>query len=276
MGLVEMAKGIVLVSNLGHCGGFWFMELCNLHNRIAMWIEMNYHINIEYSPEKIGWSNYYLHYPNLRYKTRLTYFNPKTHVDNFDIDIQCEITKQVLIDLYKNRNEEVIGYIKSFNKNTIEACKNICDDVTIVQMIRHPVFVVDYYTKQKYYQRHGIIPGDDKGLFRVIVRRFSSKLERYIIRRKDHNQEIIKLEDINKSMKKDGLYVKNLLERIFKKKWSESLIARGKTLSYGRKDIRHEDFTKEEIWGNWQSWQKKLFLEYFENYLKDLNYDKFL
>lgn len=48
-----MSKHIVLVYNMGHCGGRWLQDVCNIHEDVQMWQEANHLLKVDRLDSKV-------------------------------------------------------------------------------------------------------------------------------------------------------------------------------------------------------------------------------
>lgn len=253
-----MSKRIVLVKNMGNSGGAWLMKVFCLHKDILMLQELNQILRLRFEPKSL--------YPDMgiNFDVKIAQRTEDKKGFIFNSRTQCEIACRFLLYQFKKRNEEVIGLIKCFDGETVKACRNVCDSVKVIQTIRNPIGIIDFYMSVD--TLHQIsFDKPYRECFEDHVHFFSSRFKDVL---KCKNEEpIIRLEDLNVSLRDGTDFFKILIEDIFEVVWTPDLMM--KTINLG---IGGDGSQNKLIWNNWEDWKKECFLKDFEPIMKELGY----
>lgn len=236
-----MNKHIVLIFNVGHCGGRWFQDICNLHGDVQLWQEVNHYLNVDKKSVKEQFNTIY----------------------NF------------FIEQYNTNPKKVLGLIKAFDERLIKFCEN--NNGLIFQMLRNPIDVVDAKNGQKMQEclNRGTFNRleTEEEIFEAHTEFYSSIYKEYI-NRKDR-WPIIKLEDLNYYLKNDTIKFRRILESILKVRVSENHIESIKNFSNIKGDLSRaycENNKDILIYSSWPGWKKDIFQKYFKNIMLICNY----
>lgn len=253
-----MAKRIVLMRNMGNSGGAWLMRTCSMHEKILMLAEINQVLRLTYVPkEKM--------YPeaDIDFDVKIAQRGHNRKGFLFDRRTQCEIVSRFIIEQYNTRSEEVIGLIKCFDDEAIENCKGICNSVKVIQTLRNPVGIIDFYMSDERRRQTAFNePYEEcfKAHVDIFNKRFSDTLER--------SEAIIKLEDINISLRDNTPFYKDFMENLFEVECPDDLIEEVKE----KEGYGDDGGESKVIWEGWESWKKEYFLNSFEWVVEALGY----
>jgi len=257
-----MSKRIVLMRNMGNSGGAWLMKICTMHKEVLMLAEINEVLRLKYVPKPM--------YPDvgINYDVKLSQRDENRH-GALLARTQCELGFRFLLNQYKIGKEEVIGLIKGFDTELIKKCRGICDSVKVIQTLRNPVGIIDFYMSLK-----DAIPGrrqtafDEpyEECFKKHIEFFCARFKKALGRKEE--EKILKLEDINVSLRDRTPFFKDMMEELFEVEWTDNLVEKIIETGYGDGG----DVNK-EIFKNWESWKKENFLSSFETITADLGYE---
>ena len=248
---------------MGNSGGAWLMRSCTMHEKILMIAEINQVLRLKFVPkEKVYPPNI-----NIDFDMKIAQrgFNKIGTV--LDSRTQCDIAVSFLIEQFRIRKEEVIGLIKCIDPQAIIKCKRYCDSVKVYQTLRNPVGIINFYTSEKTLRQIAFDASEEE-CFKEHVTFFSGRFAAMIKQRDDVHYEIIKLEDINKSLKNKTSFFKNKMEEIFEVEWSDDLISQ----IIQKENYGDDGSISKEIWDNWKPWKKEYFLKSFKSIMCDLGY----
>lgn len=258
-----MSKRIVLMRNMGNSGGAWLMKICTMHKKVLMLAEINEVLRLKYVPKPM--------YPDvgIDYDVKISQKNENRHGTMFESRTQCELGFRFLLNQYKIRKEEVIGLIKGFDAESIKKCKDICDSVKVIQTFRNPVGIIDFYMSL-----NDAIPGrrqiafDEpyEECFKKHIEFFCARFKNFL--QKIPTEKIIKLEDINRSLKDNTPFFKETMEEIFEVEWTNDFI----TEIIKKEGYGDDGSESRGIWKGWESWKKEHFMKSFKIIMEDLNY----
>ena len=258
-----MAKRIVLMRNMGNSGGAWLMKICTMHEKILMLTEINQVLRLKFVPKEDIYSSEI----GIDFDMKIAQRGPGRVGTIFNVRTQCELATIFLLQQLPIRKEEVIGLIKCFDNDAIIKYRKFCNSVKVYQTTRNPIDIIDFYTSDKML-RQVAFDASEETSFREHVVFFYKRFMSLIEERNNNGHEIIKLEDINKSLKNSTPFFKEKMENIFEVEWSNDFI----TVIIEKESYGDDGSGSKKIWEEWPSWKKECFLNSFKLVMEDLNY----
>lgn len=260
-----MSKRIVLIRNMGNSGGAWLMEVLNKHVQISMFQEINQVLRLKYQISDKSKKN--MVYPNIEYDVKIAQRSSDLKGFLFNSRTQCEIATQFLLYQFAVQKEEVIGLIKCFDHTSIKTCREKCPSVKVVQVLRNPIGIIDFYTSKKNLRQIAHHESYEIS-FKRHVDLFSDRIITFLKNRDEANEKIIRLEDINISLRQNDSFFKELMEDLFEVDWSNEFIKEIKQrFGYGNDADQNR-----EIWKNWDEWKKEYFKTHVGETMLNLGY----
>ncbi len=251
---------------MGNSGGAWLMKVFNMHENILMFQELNQILRLRYDYSDINKKN--LNYPHVDYDVKIAQRSRDLKGFLFNSRTQCHIATSFLLYQYDIRKEDAIGLIKCFDHESIRECRVKCPSVKVVQVLRNPIGIIDFYMSQENLRQ--IAHHDPYEIsFKKHVDFFHNKFIDFWENNEKKGEKIIRLEDLNISLKDGNPFLKDTMEDLFEVNFSNEFIEKIKqNLGYG-----NEGNQNKEIWQNWEGWKKEYFKKYFENLMMNLGYE---
>ena len=250
---------LFLMWNMGSSGGSWFEKVCNIHPDVGAWEEP---IRQIITPNSEEWYE-------------------RKHWDEDQLRTMSEKTLELFKSFEMSGKWKSIGFVKGFIPYVHEYCLH--KNAVIVQMFRNPIKVVSAKFEKK------IIPtgkwmkkhwGEDlditnkKRWFECHVARYASFYQGFID--KQNENMLIRLEDLNESLRGDYSYFKKTMEHITQVEWDQKFISEVKQLKPYKEKKRSAykiENSDKALWLQWEKWQVKVFKKYFAHIMEDQKYD---
>lgn len=237
----DQNKHIILVFNMGHSGGRWFQDVCNIHPDVQLWQEANHYLKV-------------------------------THLDT---KVQLDKVYEFFMEQYKKSSMGTIGLIKAFDYRLIRFCEE--KEGSIIQMYRNPIGVVNAKIGKKMDEcrSRNIIKDleSERGIFEAHVEFYAYNYSEYL--KNSDKWPIIKLEDLNIDISEDGSYFKKTTEKYLKIKWEKDHIDKIGDLSKIKGDLSRaysKHISDQDIFESWPDWKKEIFIRYFKNLITECGY----
>lgn len=225
-------KHVFLMFNMGNSGGEWFKKICNVHEDVCIWQELNHIIGVQ----------------------------------DLDNQIQLDRVYEFFMEKCRNDSHKTIGLIKAFDDRMIKFCED--NGGVIVQMFRHPIGVVNFKNGHKMTEcrhfGHSVLDTPEN-IFEAHVDYYASRYRTYTLM--SERWPLIKLETLKDTIKNDVEGFENLMCDILKVVWNNEHTKKVLQMGGLEQDLSHFD-----IWKSWESWKREIFLEYFEDIMKIHNY----
>jgi len=232
----SMSKRVVLIYNMGHSGGRWLQDVFNRHPDVQLWQEANHYLK----------------------------------VDHLDSDSQLDSVYEFFRSQLSLCNKRVIGLIKSFDDRSIKLCEEYGG--SIFQMYSHPVNVLDAKDGKKIKEcvTAGLLklPANEEDTFRAHAMFYASIYKTYIDR--SYKWPIIKLEDLNESIKSDFQYFIKISKIFFDIEWNNKSLVDIRSMYNvnGNLSRAYSEHTPScNIFNRWPEWKKSIFTTTFSNVL---------
>lgn len=255
---------------MGNSGGTFFECACNLHPLVACWEEQHKRLNL---PNSQDWKK--RDKVMIRFLRRQMQLNKERKIlKTFE-----RVNQQTVVT--KKRNVQSLGFIKSFGPDMVDFVLGEGSG-RVVQLCRHPIKVVAWKMgKKKPEARHALGRSlkTQRDVFEGHVKFYAQRYRIYLDRAGEYR--LIRLEDIGASLIGDARYFIDTFEYMTGVEWTAEHIrrVRRKAKPRHRKNWKYprrfqEDNLHHKIWKHrWQGWQKKIFLKYFEQIMKEADYD---
>ena len=229
-----MDKHIFLMFNMGNAGGQYFEDICNTHEDVQIWQEVNHFLG----------------------------------VDKLDSSTQLDRAYDFFMVQCRRNPKKTVGLIKTFDERLIKLAGE--NNGSIMQMFRHPIGIVGFKNSLKMAEckQRGLfekLDTPDK-IFEAHVEFYASRYKAYT----DNSDKwpVVKLEDLKKSLREGTSYFEDIMKRALKVDWREKHTQR--VIAMGGLEENTDHF---EVWESWSERCKEIFFGYFEDIMKLYHYE---
>lgn len=226
---------------MGHCGGRWFQDVCNIHEDVQLWQEANHFLNVDSLPVRE------------QYKEVYDFF----------------------MSQYKENPKKVLGLIKSFNQELIDFC--IEHNGSIFQMFRNPIAIIEAKNGHKIQEclSRGVFKElkKEEDIFEAHVEFYAYRFGHYLSNA--YKWPLIKLEDLNYELRHNISKFKETMKTILGVSFTDEHIQIIRDLFNVKGDLSRayaENNRDVLIFDSWSSWKKEIFLKYFKSIMKECDY----